>query len=274
VSEPYYSDDAVTLYLGDCLDLLPAIGMVDHVITDPPYSSWTHDKQRTGAALPDGNGSAVAHRRVGAACLARYRDLGFASLAPSVAFACGLQFARLADRWMLIFTDAENQRLWQRALERAGLQHVRVGAWVKLGATPQFTGDRPATGFEAVEIAHPCGAKRWNGGGRHAVWTHPIVLNRSGNEGRLHTTQKPLSLMVELVTLFTDEGETILDPFAGSGTTGVAAKLNGRRAILIEKNERYAEVAAKRLQQTEPGRLFDAMPKAKPQALVFEGDAS
>lgn len=268
--KPYYQDAAVTLYHGDCRDVLPTIEQADHSMSDPPYSRWTHEKQRTGSTLPDVKGSAVAGRRVGAACLARYRDLGFDALSPFMAFWCARQFARIVRRWSLMFTDAENQRLWQRACERATLQHVRVGAWIKLGGTPQFTGDRPGTGFEAIEIAHPAGRKRWNGGGRPAVWTHAIVLNRHGDGERLHTTQKPLPLMVELVRDFTDQGETILDAFSGSGTTGVAAKLNGRKAILIEREEKYCEVAAKRLSETEPGRLFDRPLKAKPQSLLPE----
>lgn len=267
---PFYEDEAAMLYHGNCFDLLPWTVAVDHVITDPPYSRWTHEKQRTGATLPDARGSAVAGRRAQAASRARYRDLGFDALSPFMAFWCARQFETLVRRWVLMFTDAENQRLWQRACERADLQHVRVGAWIKRGATPQFTGDRPGTGFEAIEIAHPRGRKRWNGGGRPALWEHAIVLNRGGDAPRMHTTQKPLALMVDLVRDFTDEGETILDPFAGSGTTGVAAKLNGRKAILIECEEKYAEIAAKRLQQTEPGRLFDRLPKAKPQSLLLE----
>src|SRR5690606_30894158 len=111
---------------------------------------------------------------------------------------------------------------------------------------PQFSGDRPAAGFDAITICHPSGRKRWNGGGAHAVWTHPVVINGAG-EARVHTTQKPLSLMTQLVSLFSDPGETVLDPFAGSGTTLVAAKNLGRRAIGIELDERYCEVAARRL---------------------------
>jgi site-specific DNA-methyltransferase (adenine-specific) len=246
--KPYYSEDGIVIYHGNCLEVLPTLDPVEHVITDPPYSRWTHEKQRTGSMLPDVNGSAVAGRRTGAACLARYRNLGFEALEPSLAYAVSRNFARLVSRWVLVFTDAENQRLWQRCIERAGLQHVRVGAWIKRGCTPQFTGDRPATGFEAIEIAHKVGRKRWNGGGHVAVWEHPIVLNRHGIE-RLHSTQKPARLFSDLVLDFTDSSDTILDPFMGSGTTLVAAKRLGRRAIGIEIEERYCEVAAKRLAQ-------------------------
>jgi hypothetical protein len=245
---PYYEQSGVTIYHGDCLDVLPMIERVDHMITDPPYSKHTHEKQRTGSQLPDARGSAVSSRRVGAACLSRYRDLGFDSLPQSTAFAIAKHAARIVQRWNLVFTDAENQRLWQRAFERSGLQHVRVGAWIKRGCTPQFTGDRPATGFEAIEIAHRSGRKRWNGGGHVAVWEHAIVLNRHGAE-RFHTTQKPEPLMIDLVMDFTDPDEIILDPFMGSGTTLAAAKRHGRVAIGIEREEKYCEIAAKRLSQ-------------------------
>jgi hypothetical protein len=128
--------------------------------------------------------------------------------------------------------------------------------------------DRPGTGWEACEIAHSPARTRWNGGGGPAVWVYNRPVN--GSQARLetgHPTPKPVPLLSAILSDFTDEGETILDPFAGSGTTAVAAKLNGRKAILIEREEKYCEIAAKRLQETQPGRLFDSL-KAKPQSFL------
>jgi len=74
------------------------------------------------------------------------------------------------------------------------------------------------------------------------------VLDRSRKgPARLHPTQKPLPLMEALVDQFTDEGETILDPFGGSGTTALAAAEMGRLAIVIERDEAHAETIAKRI---------------------------
>ncbi|MBE3134532.1 MAG: site-specific DNA-methyltransferase, partial [Acidobacteria bacterium] len=134
-------------------------------------------------------------------------------------------------------------------LTSAGLDYVRTGAWIKVGSTPQFSGDRPATGFEAITIAHQPGRKRWNGGGSHAVWSVPIVLVRGKTKERFHPTQKPQGLMQLLVGQFTDPGDTILDPFSGSGTTLIAARMLERRAIGIELDERHCESVAKRLEQ-------------------------
>ena len=97
---------------------------------------------------------------------------------------------------------------------------------------------------------------RWNGGGHAALWTHNIA---KGNGRPDHPCPKPEPLMCELVRQFTDPGETILDPFAGSGTTLIAAKRLGRKAIGIEINEQYAETAATRLQQGALA-LFEATP--------------
>jgi len=236
---PYYDDGkGIQIYLGDCRDVLPGLGPVDHVITDPPYSEYVHSKSRAGARVLDNTGFV--------ADFSRAVDFGFDPVTDALRQALA---GICAPRWTLVFSDVESTALWRDALVDGGLEYVRTGAWVKLNGTPQFTGDRPGVGFEAITVCHPKGRKRWNGGGLPALWTHAVVNNRGGCDPRLHTTQKPLPLMRELVSLFTDPGETILDPFMGSGTTLRAAKDLGRKAFGIEIEERYCEIAAKRLAQ-------------------------
>lgn len=82
------------------------------------------------------------------------------------------------------------------------------------------------------------------GGGRHAFWTFPKGQNTSG-----HPTGKPIGLFTSFIQDFTEMGETVLDPFMGSGTTLRAAKDLGRKAIGIEIEEKYCEIAVKRLAQ-------------------------
>jgi hypothetical protein len=159
--KPYYSDQWVTLYHAKAEDVLPTIERVDHVITDPPYSEHVHGKGRRGAASFYDAGEFKA-------CISRARELGFDSITPELMQFCASEFARLARRWSLVFSDVELTGTWRQFLEEAGLDYVRTGAWVKLNATPQFTGDRPASGFEAITIMHPKGRKHWNGGGTRA----------------------------------------------------------------------------------------------------------
>lgn len=245
----YYQDDWVTLHHDACEDVLPTLDRVDHVITDPPYSEHVHTRSRAGSSLPDTGRSR--------ACISRVKEFGFDAMTPETMKFCATQFARLATRWVLVFSDVESVHEWKASFVERKLEHIRTGLWIKEGATPQFTGDRPATGAEAIEIAHPKGRKRWNGGGTHAVWSYPIVLNRGSKDPRLHTTQKPLLLLKRLVSLFTDEGDVILDCFAGSGTTGVAAAMLKRKAILVEQDEAYCQVIAKRLGQLQAQAVMD-----------------
>lgn len=227
---PIYSSQGIMIFQGDCRMILPHVKTVDHMITDAPYSAHVHANGRSGSSSK----------------VSKARPLGFDPLTDQLMLEVCLWAARAVQRWSLAFTDVESAHLWRASFVDAGLEHIRTGAWIKKGAPPQFTGDRPAMGFEAIEIAHRPGRKKWNGGGKHALWTHPIVR---GN--RNHTAEKPLGLMVELIQQFTDVGETIIDPFAGSGTTLVAAKMLGRRCIGIEREAEHVAKIVERCELTK-----------------------
>lgn len=269
MSTPYYEDASTTVFHGRFEDILPTLKSVDVVICDPPYSEHTHKNIRSAKMLANDRGG-----RYGSDTR-RNVELGFEHLTDDDREFLAWQFARLTKRWVLVFSDVESDHLWRDSLTNHGLDYVRTGAWVKTGSTPQFSGDRPATGFEAITIAHPKGKKRWNGGGRHAVWKVepvwdvPIVLNRSGNDPRWHTTQKPLALMSALVEQFSDPGEIILDATAGSGTTGVAVQQLGRKSILIEKDEEHCASIVTRLQQ----QAFDFGPIDEVRSSGWSGQA-
>lgn len=208
---------------------------VDHCITDPPYTPHTHDKQRRGS-LSGEHG------------ISRSCDLGFAAITQEQRVEIAAQCARVVKRWSIVFTDDWGLSDWFAAFEAASLEVVRSAVWIKQGCTPQFTGDRPASGHEMIVIAHRKGRKKWNGGGKRGVYACPVVSN--GKQQRLHTTQKPLALMQSLVRDFTDADELILDPFAGSGTTIAAARSCGRRGLGMERSADYARTAQARLRNT------------------------
>lgn len=234
-TKPYYSESGIVIYHGDCRDVLPAMVKVDHVITDPPYHPRLFSNARSG--------STIKYRRDGV-----IRDFEYEALTDELRVFIATESARLASRWVITWCDLESTHLWRDDLETAGLRYLRTGIWIRQHAAPQFSGDRPAQGAEACIIAHNAETKlAWNGGGRPASWVGPIV--NVNDASRVHTSPKPLWLMMKQVADFTNEGEVILDPCMGSGTLLEAAKKQGRQAIGIEIDERYCECAAKRLRQ-------------------------
>jgi len=262
----YREERAWDLRLGDCLD--PVAGLaslpdksVDVVITDPPYSRDLYLRFRTnkGSAGSDGlqteRHRALANEAIGAV--------------DDVWEACGPQFLRVAKRWIVIFHDVESGHLWRQVM---GDCYVRAGAWVKADAVPQISGDRPGTGMEAATIAHApySGRMRWNGGGRSAVWTYSSANPRGhGGDSAFHPCPKPVALMEHLVRDFTEPGELVLDPFAGSATTGVACIRLGRRFIGWERDPKYHAAAVKRLSGTREQLVLGVKgPKPKQGALL------
>lgn len=205
------------LWLADAFTVLPTLPPCDFVLTDPPFDRVTH----TGAR--GGNGTTQL--------------IPFAPLdIPTYLHLCEL-CVTLSSGWVLMTCD------WRHAalLETSGLPLIRLGVWVKPNGAPQFTGDRPGTGWEAIAILNKQKPLRWNGGGRHAVWVHSI-------EQGSHPTQKPLSLIKEWVRLFSQPGDIVCDPFFGSGTTAIACIGAGRRFVGCEISEKYHTIACRRIE--------------------------
>ena len=233
--KPYYSEEGITIYHGDCLEILPHLGRVDHVITDPPYFAVMHNRLKNVTDL-----SLLGKQDATTRSL---RD-GIIGTADNVFKPVSTWIGDHTNRWALIFSDVESAHRWRFQLVKSGMRFMRSGAWVKPAPMPQFSGDRPSTGFELCTIVHNKAKARWNGGGKAAVWIHDPYR---GDDRGGHPTPKPLTLMRELVALFTDPGELIIDPFMGSGMTLLAAKQLGRRAIGIELEEKWCDLAVKRL---------------------------
>ena len=218
------------LQVGDCLSGLAEVesGSIDVVITDPPYEAEAHTNQRLVARA--GGKLAV-------------EPLAFPAITEQQRIESSRQMVRLARRWILVFCQVEAAMKWRAALETAGAAYKRTCIWVKPDGKPQYSGDRPGIGYESIVACHAPGRCTWNGGGSHGVF----IVNKGGDPRTGHQTQKPVALMELLVRLFSDRGELILDPFAGSGTTGVAALRQGRRFVGWELNPEYAAMARKRL---------------------------
>lgn len=236
---PYHTTDSATIYCADnrAVDWPAA----DLVLTDPPYSATTHNGARTSADWDVSGGNQ-----------APALGIGFAPMTDADVDATFARIATIAQRWVVSFLD------WRHTARLdvcppEGLRFVRAGIWVKPNGAPQFTGDRPGTGWESIAILHTAGGRmRWNGGGAHAVWTHPVA--HAAHRISDHPNAKPIPLLIELIKLFSNPGDLVFDPFGGSGAVAAAAHLTRRRCVIIEQDERYCADLAYYLAHHRPYR--------------------
>lgn len=227
--------EGVTLYYGDCREILPTLGNVNASIFDPPYEAVMH-KAKAKAA---GRGQSL--RLDGGPAL---KSLDFEAVdGMRLAIANGI--GAITQGWLLCFCSPEGIAPWRDSIEAAGLRYKRACFWTKPDSAPQFNGQGPAFAVEAFVTAW-CGkgVSKWNGGGRRNYFSFPT--NSPDREGT-HPTEKPVSLMSELIALFSNHGDTVLDPFMGSGTTGVAAIKLGRKFIGVEIDPKYFDIACRRI---------------------------
>jgi len=213
----------ITMLNADLLSVACELPRADVVITDPPYGSHVH-ANTTSVNTRAGRG--VTKRDLGFGALCRELRTAIAALAPR--------------RWSIVFSDVESTGDWRAAFPRD--HYVRALPWVRW-SQPQLSGDRPPSGCEMVSIFHPPGRKAWNGSGGLTHFDQKAVRNRDK-----FTAEKPLDLMLELVSSFSMPGELVIDPCAGVGTTAVACKLLGRSCLALEIDSATCARAESRLE--------------------------
>lgn len=213
---PTITGDNYMLYQGDCLAVLPGLGGVDAVVTDPPYGIGWKPRVNNLDSLWNDNESFDPTRWLGIGRFHLFWGANyFANLLP------------ISASWL---------------------------TWIKRPIAFDFSTDRRT--YSTAELAwsdFDCLARffvhAWDGGKRAGL---------AENRTFCHPTQKPIELMIWCLS-FLPEQITILDPFMGSGTTGVAALRTGRRFIGIERDPNYFAIAARRIH--DAARAASGLPK-------------
>lgn len=202
---PYYRQDGITIYHGDCAEILPSLQNVDHVLTDPPYGiNASRDRDSAKWGWVDYGGSQWDAQRPSTELLRAILDKGKHSIIWGANYFIDALPWKPKQKWLI----------WDKCQTEFSLADAEL-AWCS-----------------------------WEGAIRRFSYARALALK----DGKQHPTQKPVELMKWCIGQFPERGD-ILDPFMGSGTTLVAAKALNLRAVGIEREERYCEIAALRLRQ-------------------------
>lgn len=225
-----------TLYLGDCMDVMPTLDKVDAVVTDPPYELSS-------------NGAGKSHFLTG---LSKFDTKNYKDIVNGVDYEILLnQFERLC-RPLHCFVFCSNKQISKlmAETEKRGYPTTLL-VWHKTNAAP-FANGVWRGDIEYIVHSRSKGAKFiGNATEKKKVIEHPIVQDDA------HPTVKPLPIMKRLLLNCSEEEDLILDPFMGSGSTGVAAVQMGREFIGIELDEDYFEIACKRIEDAQrQGDMF------------------
>lgn len=247
----YYQDEHVTLYHGDCLDVMPTIpgGTINLVLTDLPYG-MTDCKWDTPIPLE------ALWEEWERLCA----NTGSVALTASQPFTSTLVASRpklFKSEWIWEKNAGSNFGTLKRQPMKEH-ESVVIFAWGKYLYNPQMQ-ERAASGLARVKsgvVNYSTSAEVYSSGGltgkassHRPDLRYPRSIQKFNRERGLHPTQKPVELMRYMIRTYTDPGGTVLDHCAGSGSTLVAAKQEKRRAIGVELEERYCEIIAKRLSQ-------------------------
>lgn len=221
---PYYDEDGITIYHGDALEVLPTIPSksIDTALTDPPFAMPVNQYS--------GRNEGLFRSWADTSILAAWWDL-VATRITRVVRSTG---------HLMVFCDDMSYPVFYPPL---------FTRWPNLACLIWDKG-RPGMGSawrmsSELVIAARGQSAYWTGG----ATTNVLRARPVPSADRLHPVDKPVGLLTQIIDVTTPPGGVVLDPFLGGGSTLVAAKKSGRRAIGIDLDERYCEIAVQRLAQ-------------------------
>jgi site-specific DNA-methyltransferase (adenine-specific) len=238
--------DDVRLWNADCLPILRAMpdASVDCVITDPPYSERTHKGHDSVTGRTAGDAGYDGADRSG---------LGYAAWSLDDVAAFVPEFCRVASGWVVVMTDHTLAPHICAALREAGRYVFAPLPYYAPGSRCRLSGDGPSSWTDWIIVSRTTKQLRWG--------TLPggYLAAPGWNASKQHMGGKPIQLMRALVRDYSRKGDTVLDPFMGSGTTIQAAMRDGRKAWGIELDPDHYATALKRLRHATggaPDQLF------------------
>jgi len=235
VVKPYYEDDAVTIYHGDCLSVLPHLDVsLAAVVSDPPYASGARQEAQRNASGAMLRGQRWASKPIEND---QMTTTGFVWLMRETCYAVRPMLADGGS--VLLFID---WRQWPTLVGAVETTNLRVNGMVVWDKVSYGLGN----GFRAQHELVLFASKGTPRVVDHGV-PNVLAFKREANDD--HPSPKPVPLMSRLLEVVSAPGDLVLDPFMGAGATLRAAKDGGRRAIGIEVEERYCEIAAERCAQ-------------------------
>lgn len=225
-----------TLYLGDARNVLPTLGPVDHIITDPPYSQRTHERHDDNAQNRRDSADAKA--------------LGYSALSEADACALAGVLAACSAGWVAWLTDAELAPVVRKEFDRLGRTTFPPLPYYHSGRSVRLAGDGPCSWTDWIVVARTKALNKWG--------TLPggYIASEGWND-KERMGGKPTRLMQLMVSHYSRPDELVCDPFMGAGTTGVACMKEGRRFIGIEIDREAFELSCKRIEDAQrQGSLF------------------
>jgi hypothetical protein len=227
-----------TLYLGDSREILPSLEPSDHIITDPPYSSRTHERHDENSQTRRDSSDA--------------KRLGYSALSEADAIALAEVLAAHSKGWVVWLTDAELAPVVRLKFDKLGRTTFPPLPYYHSGRSVRLAGDGPCSWTDWIVVARTKALNKWG------TLRGGYIANEGWND-KERMGGKPTRLMRLMVCDYSRPEELVCDPFMGAGTTGVACMLEKRRFVGIEIDPTAFDLSCKRIEEAQrQGDLFQA----------------